>query len=741
MAKCCFNLTSVVMLTLFSCLLSSNTVAAEVSILRDTLTEVRDYNTAARELSKTDAFNIRTALRKAIHADSPREEFHWRNSYTEHRGSITLLEFIRARSDGTACVDFIHTFYPAQSSPKKSKHTICRDKDGNWEGIAKKITAKIPRSAGRVKRDAPSRVDDSISALQKYTVEARELNKMDAFNIRVTLRRAIDAESPGDNFHWRNPHTQNRGTISLTGFIEPRDDGGACVDFIHTYYPFGADASKTADSVCRDPQGRWQLGPKGDTIAGSKGKTKPATRSPRYNAETVYKVQRLLTELSYAPGPIDGIYGRKTRRAIRLFQRDERLPVTGEISDNLLARLRQSIATLEHPLPKPIKQSARADLPSTLHPEVVIDRTVRPRPHSDTDNEDSTAVAPTGTSVSLGTLTAGETPRSPTVEPGSSRKQITLTSAGADLGHSPQPDDARIEKASTSPTGMARYTTEGTLTDLIDASSLRQPLAADQDLQADKALSGKRRPYLLTIDGIDFTLIPETQAVPIDSASVPTSYLMRALKPEWEFIYDWHHLPWSGSYSDISKNITRVKSHIHRLHQAASRENRFFVVAAHSWGGVLAYRAISELYKEKSIPVGAIDVLVTMGCPLNAQYAEMKNIAANYGRWSGAQALTEPVRAWLNYWILEDDFSGAVPGITNTQLPYDYGMEVFPHNAYHQAEQFQRAIEWDVKTSLQQLDLHLARIQAAPAASIKADHTAKLETAPPPSSGWSTATQ
>lgn len=54
---------------------------------------------------------------------------------------------------------------------------------------------------------------------------------------------------------------------------------------------------------------------------------------------TTSKVQAELTRLGYSPGPIDGIMGRKTRKAIQQFQRDKNIQVTGNPDDNTLIAL------------------------------------------------------------------------------------------------------------------------------------------------------------------------------------------------------------------------------------------------------------------------------------------------------------------------------------------------------------------------------------------------------------------
>jgi hypothetical protein len=57
-------------------------------------------------------------------------------------------------------------------------------------------------------------------------------------------------------------------------------------------------------------------------------------------AALVREVQAALAEGGYYLGPIDGIFGGGTRRAIRAFQRDKNLPVTGRINSTLLDKLK-----------------------------------------------------------------------------------------------------------------------------------------------------------------------------------------------------------------------------------------------------------------------------------------------------------------------------------------------------------------------------------------------------------------
>lgn len=53
----------------------------------------------------------------------------------------------------------------------------------------------------------------------------------------------------------------------------------------------------------------------------------------------VRRVQTGLAELAYSPGEINGELTRETRDAIIAFQRDHKMPETGEVTDELIAEL------------------------------------------------------------------------------------------------------------------------------------------------------------------------------------------------------------------------------------------------------------------------------------------------------------------------------------------------------------------------------------------------------------------
>ena len=62
---------------------------------------------------------------------------------------------------------------------------------------------------------------------------------------------------------------------------------------------------------------------------------KPPGTDPRARAPRIKKIQRLLIQNGYDPGPADGGMGNKTKNAIRTFQHDHGLPVTGGPNDEV----------------------------------------------------------------------------------------------------------------------------------------------------------------------------------------------------------------------------------------------------------------------------------------------------------------------------------------------------------------------------------------------------------------------
>ncbi|MDA1070867.1 MAG: peptidoglycan-binding protein, partial [Proteobacteria bacterium] len=61
----------------------------------------------------------------------------------------------------------------------------------------------------------------------------------------------------------------------------------------------------------------------------------------RSQKELVRTVQTELGDLGYNGGPADGVYGPSTRSAVRAYQADNNLPVTGEVTQSLLVHMQK----------------------------------------------------------------------------------------------------------------------------------------------------------------------------------------------------------------------------------------------------------------------------------------------------------------------------------------------------------------------------------------------------------------
>ncbi len=82
------------------------------------------------------------------------------------------------------------------------------------------------------------------------------------------------------------------------------------------------------------------------------GKLGPVTRAT-LDRTAIKRVQKSLLVLGYEPGTIDGQIGRLTRVAIRKYQSDKSMPVTGKLSAAVLKRLNASVNEIEAQLNSP----------------------------------------------------------------------------------------------------------------------------------------------------------------------------------------------------------------------------------------------------------------------------------------------------------------------------------------------------------------------------------------------------
>ncbi|PYN88681.1 MAG: hypothetical protein DMD87_08550 [Candidatus Rokuibacteriota bacterium] len=87
--------------------------------------------------------------------------------------------------------------------------------------------------------------------------------------------------------------------------------------------------------------GNGDLAPQGrpDPTAPAVVGATPAREAQTQRLPFVREAQRVLRDLGYHPGPIDGTFGPQTRSALEKYQLAEKLPVTGQLDAETMERL------------------------------------------------------------------------------------------------------------------------------------------------------------------------------------------------------------------------------------------------------------------------------------------------------------------------------------------------------------------------------------------------------------------
>jgi peptidoglycan hydrolase-like protein with peptidoglycan-binding domain len=106
---------------------------------------------------------------------------------------------------------------------------------------------------------------------------------------------------------------------------------------------------------CAGGKFQWPWSKKPETVTEA-----PPPPPPPASKDDIRKVQAGLAKLGYRPGPADGIFGRKTKRAISMYQRKHGMPDNGEATLALLAHVE---ATLDERSRKQPSVSQQLPLP------------------------------------------------------------------------------------------------------------------------------------------------------------------------------------------------------------------------------------------------------------------------------------------------------------------------------------------------------------------------------------------
>jgi peptidoglycan hydrolase-like protein with peptidoglycan-binding domain len=136
----------------------------------------------------------------------------------------------------------------------------------------------------------------------------------------------------------------------------------------------------------------------------------PASAHPPTSNPQVQEAQRLLTERGYAPGPVDGLMGNKTREALRRFQGDMSLSVSGRLDEQTLGALRSSARPASEKTPPAPGNPPVANTPAAL-PQLVPVAVPSP------ENADDFALPPTASPMPAPPSEIAPTPVSPMPTP------------------------------------------------------------------------------------------------------------------------------------------------------------------------------------------------------------------------------------------------------------------------------------------------------------------------------------
>jgi peptidoglycan hydrolase-like protein with peptidoglycan-binding domain len=96
--------------------------------------------------------------------------------------------------------------------------------------------------------------------------------------------------------------------------------------------------------------------------------------------DQIWEVQRDLLRKGYNVGPVDGNFGPQTEQALREFQKDQQLPVTGQLDD-------RSLAALQIEQRKGSEKATRPRGKSIQSPSALQETFQRPGPPQDTPTQ------------------------------------------------------------------------------------------------------------------------------------------------------------------------------------------------------------------------------------------------------------------------------------------------------------------------------------------------------------------
>jgi hypothetical protein len=146
----------------------------------------------------------------------------------------------------------------------------------------------------------------------------------------ATLEGFTAGLAAAESLLWRMDSTDRSRRGSVGDGVWHHDDGWS-----HHPYPGYYGYSGSYDYGLDDYSGPYY-----DDSDSFDVQPAPSNVAPDESASLIMSVQKELAQLGYYHGPIDGVAGSETERAVRWFQSIDHLPVTGQIDSATQQALR-----------------------------------------------------------------------------------------------------------------------------------------------------------------------------------------------------------------------------------------------------------------------------------------------------------------------------------------------------------------------------------------------------------------
>lgn len=248
---------------------------------------------------------------------------------------------------------------------------------------------------------------------------------------------------------------------------------------------------------------------------------------------------------------------------------------------------------------------------------------------------------------------------------------------------------------------------------VVDKVTKKEEEEAEQDSKVDRSTDNTHAiptkyamepssPVILTVDGIESKMLLKS----LGNVAAPEGRLISYLDDhvaDWPFVEKkyLYYVPWSGAIKDTESTVRKVEDEILRCLSISKNRNRRFVIVAHSWGGVLVSDALANLRWENRIPDDALDLLVTIGTPVQNKTI----LAAQKHAYTDdvLRAASGAVKRWNNYHNKEDWISSDFGYEDRVFTTLVSGRHEDDHRVYYMDESVWSKIGGDALTYLKTL--------------------------------------